>query len=78
MALISEYLAADLSPDASADALAIINIRNLDDLFRIEGTISYRLAMKSWLLPLKKIPQITIPTNVRYILSHLFIILTLN
>ena len=26
MALISEYLAADLSPDASADALAIINI----------------------------------------------------
>ena len=29
MALISEYLAADLSPDASADALAIINIRVL-------------------------------------------------
>ena len=26
MALISEYLAADTSPDASADALAIINI----------------------------------------------------
>ena len=26
MALISEYLAADSSPDASADALAIINI----------------------------------------------------
>ena len=26
-ALLSEYLAADLSPDASADALAIINIR---------------------------------------------------
>ena len=26
MALISEYLAADLSPDASADALAIIKI----------------------------------------------------
>ena len=25
-ALLSEYLAADLSPDASADALAIINI----------------------------------------------------
>ena len=29
MALISEYLAADLSPDASADALAIINISTL-------------------------------------------------
>ena len=29
MALISEYLAADLSLDASADALAIINIGNL-------------------------------------------------
>ena len=28
MALISEYLAADSSPDASADALAIINIGN--------------------------------------------------
>ena len=27
MALISEYLAANLSPDASADALAIINNR---------------------------------------------------
>ena len=26
MALISEYLAADMSPDASADALVIINI----------------------------------------------------
>ena len=29
MALISEYLAADLSPDASADALDIINISYL-------------------------------------------------
>ena len=27
MALISDYLAAALSPDASADALAIINIQ---------------------------------------------------
>ena len=30
MALISEYLAADSSPDASADALAIINNSRLD------------------------------------------------
>ena len=29
MALISEYLAADLSPDASADALALIDIGNV-------------------------------------------------
>ena len=29
MALISEYLAADSSPDTSADALAIINIGNV-------------------------------------------------
>ena len=29
MELISEYLAADTSPDASADALAIINIGKL-------------------------------------------------
>ena len=29
MALISEYLAADSSPDASEDTLAIINIRQL-------------------------------------------------
>ena len=29
IALISEYLAADSSPDASADALAIINIRKV-------------------------------------------------
>ena len=28
-ALLSEYLAADLSPDASPDALAIINIREI-------------------------------------------------
>ena len=28
MELISEYLAADTSPDASADALALINIGN--------------------------------------------------
>ena len=33
MALISDYLAADLSPDASADALAIINISKRKEAF---------------------------------------------
>ena len=32
MALISEYLAADSPPDASADALAIINIGDMSRL----------------------------------------------
>ena len=41
MALISEYLAADLSADASADALAIINNRQLcqDDKGLLPGGI---------------------------------------
>ena len=41
IALISEYLAADSSPDASADALAIINISQLVGLLARSDIINY-------------------------------------
>ena len=57
MPLISEYLAADSSPDASADALAIINIRFSSlqkmDTFRHKEIRNYKFPMATCQLQIK-------------------------
>ena len=44
MALISEYLAADLSPDTSADALAIIDIIEIMASYSVTAEILLLIA----------------------------------